>query len=159
MVFFEITNDHVLNTDYMNNKFELNAQLANDCIILGKLDLSLILLMNNSLVPWLILVPDTTMIEMTDLPHTDQDALLKEINLISGFMKDNFEISKLNIASIGNIVNQLHVHIVGRDPSDYCWPNVVWGTRDKEPYSNEQALNINTALEEQLGSQFSSQLN
>lgn len=140
----------------MANKFNLDARLANDCIIMGKLDLSLLLLMNNSLVPWFILVPDTTITEMTALPHVNQAALLKEVNLMSIFMKANFDISKLNIASIGNIVNQLHIHIVGRDPSDYCWPNVVWGTQDKELYTNEQIAKISAALNEKLGSQLSS---
>ena len=140
----------------MANKFDLDARLANDCIIMGKLDLSLLLLMNNSLVPWFILVPDTTITELTALPQVNQAAILKEVNLISIFMKENFDISKLNIASIGNIVNQLHIHIVGRDPSDYCWPNVVWGTQDKELYTNEQIAKISTALNEKLGSQLSS---
>jgi diadenosine tetraphosphate (Ap4A) HIT family hydrolase len=112
--------------------------------------------MNNSLVPWFILVPNTNKTEMTDLPLTDQDTLLKEINLISGYIKVNYDTTKLNIAAIGNIVNQLHVHIVGRDPSDYCWPNVVWGRNEKEPYTDKQALAISTALAEQLGNNFSS---
>ncbi|MCK4585913.1 MAG: HIT domain-containing protein, partial [Gammaproteobacteria bacterium] len=74
--------------------FELDSRLANDCHILGKLDISLLLLMNNSLVPWFILVPKTTKTEMTDLAQTDQEALLKEINLVSNFVKTNFRISK-----------------------------------------------------------------
>jgi diadenosine tetraphosphate (Ap4A) HIT family hydrolase len=140
----------------MPNGFELDTRLADDCLILGKLDLSLLLLMNNSLVPWFILVPNTNKTEMTDLPLTDQDTLLKEINLISGYIKANYDTTKLNIAAIGNIVNQLHVHIVGRDPSDYCWPNVVWGRNEKEPYTDKQVLAISTALAEQLGNNFSS---
>ena len=64
--------------------FELDARLANDCYILGKLDISLLLLMNNSLVPWFILVPKTTKTEMTDLAQTDQEALLKEEGVTLG---------------------------------------------------------------------------
>jgi diadenosine tetraphosphate (Ap4A) HIT family hydrolase len=140
----------------MANDFELDTRLANDCLILGKLDISLLLLMNNSLVPWLILVPETTKTEMTDLPQIDQATLLKEINLISDFIKDNFNISKLNIAAIGNIVSQLHIHVVGRDPSDYCWPNVVWGTKEKKPYTDEQTAKLSGALSKQLGNKFTS---
>jgi len=139
----------------MTNDFVLDTRLANDCLILGKLDLSLLLLMNNSLVPWFILVPNTNKTEMTELPLPDQDTLLKEINLISGYIKANFGISKLNTAAIGNIVNQLHIHIVGRDPSDYCWPNVVWGENEKMPYTDNQVTVISTALTEQLGKKFS----
>ena len=140
----------------MMNDFELNAHLSDDCLILGKLDLCILLLMKNSLVPWLVLVPKTIEVEITDLPLDDQITLLKEINLISDFVKNNFDVSKLNIAAIGNIVNQLHVHIVGRHPSDYCWPNVVWGTQEKESYSIEQIVKITNALSDQLGNKFSS---
>ena len=138
------------------NDFKLDERLANDCLILGKLDLCLLLLMNNSLVPWFILVPETTEVEITDLPQNNQATLLKELNLMSDFVKANFDISKLNIAAIGNIVSQLHVHIIGRDPSDYCWPNVVWGTQEKEPYTDEKIVGITKALSDQLGSRFSS---
>ncbi len=136
--------------------FELDSRLANDCHILGKLDISLLLLMNNSLVPWFILVPKTTKTEMTDLAQADQEALLKEINLLSNFVKTNFRISKLNIAAIGNIVSQLHVHIVGRNPSDYCWPNVVWGVDEKETYTDERVKEISALLAKQLGKHFTS---
>jgi diadenosine tetraphosphate (Ap4A) HIT family hydrolase len=110
--------------------------------------------MNNSLVPWFILVPQTAETEMTDLSLSDQAGLLKEINLVSAFMKTNFQISKLNIAAIGNIVSQLHVHVVGRDPSDYCWPNVVWGTKEREAYTDERVKEITAALSKQLGNKF-----
>jgi diadenosine tetraphosphate (Ap4A) HIT family hydrolase len=107
-------------TNIKMNNFELDPRLTNDCLVLGKLNLSLLLLMNNSLVPWFILVPQTSETEVTDLPQPSQAILLEEINLISTFVKTNFQISKLNIAAIGNFVSQLHVHVVGRDPSDYC---------------------------------------
>jgi len=135
------------------HNIQLDTRLANDCHILGKLDISLLLLMNNSLVPWFILVPETDETEITDLSKTDQEILLKEINLISDFVKDNFDVPKLNIAAIGNIVSQLHIHIVGRSPSDYCWPNVVWGTKEKEPYTDERVKEITALLTKQLGDQ------
>ena len=133
------------------NDFELDSRLANDCLALGKLNISQVLLVNNSLLPWFILVPQTSVTEVTDLPASDQAALLEEINLLSAFIKSNFDISKLNIAAIGNIVNQLHVHVVGRDPSDFCWPNVVWGTNEREPYTEGKSKEIIEALKKQLG--------
>ena len=136
------------------NTFELDKRLANDCITLGKLDISLLLLMNNSLAPWFILVPETTKTEIIDLSHPDQAKLLKEINLISAYVKNNFDSTKLNVAAIGNIVSQLHVHIVGRNPDDFCWPNVVWGTKEKKNYSNDQVTKITEQLRSQLGEQF-----
>lgn len=135
-------------------KFILDNRLENDCIVLGKLEISFLLLMNNALIPWFILVPETTESELIDLSHPEQANLLKEINLISGFIRDNYDCSKLNIATIGNIVNQLHVHVIGRSPTDYCWPNVVWGTTEKKPYLDTQVDEILNLLKHQLGSQF-----
>lgn len=136
------------------NNFELDPRLASDCLVLGMLNTSLLLLMNNSLVPWFILVPETTGTELTDLPPAEQAELLEQVNQVSGFIKDNFDISKLNIAAIGNIVSQLHVHVVGRDPSDYCWPNVVWGSKQREPYTDWRVEEITEELNEQLGDRF-----
>lgn len=136
------------------DNFELDNRLAKDCLVLGGLDFSLLLLLNNSLVPWFILVPQTSVTELIDLSNTDQARMLAEINLIANFTKNHFDISKLNIAAIGNIVSQLHVHVVGRDPSDYCWPKVVWGTQEKEPYSSDQIEVIRSALMDKLGERF-----
>ena len=132
--------------------FELDTRLKNDCFVLGELELCQLLLMNNALVPWFILVPKTTKIEIMDLTQSDQATLLQEINLVSPYLKNHFNISKLNIAAIGNIVNQLHIHIVGRHPEDYCWPNVVWGTREKEPYADNQVTEIKNSLGNYIGS-------
>lgn len=136
------------------NESTLDTRLANDCIVLGNLDISLLLLMNNSLVPWFILVPETTEYELIDLSHSDQARLLKEINQISGFIRINFDCTKLNVAAIGNVVKQLHIHIVGRSPNDFCWPNVVWGTTEKMPYSEEKISQITASLLDHLGDQF-----
>ncbi len=134
--------------------FELDPRLARDCLVLGELNISLLLLMNNSLLPWFILAPQTSEVEITDLSRTEQADLLEEINLLSVFVKENFDVSKLNIAAIGNIVSQLHVHVVGRAPSDYCWPNVVWGSSERKLYTAERISEITVALNEQLGDRF-----
>ena len=130
--------------------FKLDSRLANDCLVLGELKISLLLLVNNSLLPWFILVPKTSAKEVTDLSRSDQDALLDEVNLLAAFVKTNFSITKLNIAAIGNIVSQLHIHVVGRDPSDYCWPDVVWGSKEREPYTAEMIDEITASVNEQL---------
>jgi len=134
--------------------FKLDQRLEKDCLILGHLNTSLLLLMNNSLVPWFILVPQTTKAELTDMSPSEQASLLDEINILAAFVKTSFDISKLNIAAIGNIVSQLHVHVVGRDPADYCWPNVVWGTTERKLYSVERVKEITTKLREQVGDKF-----
>lgn len=136
------------------NDFELDPRLERDCLVLGSMNISMLLLMNNALVPWLILVPRTSNTEITELSAEEQASLLEEINILSAFIKNNFEIKKLNIASIGNIVSQLHVHVVGRHPSDFCWPGVVWGVQDKKMYTKKQVNEIILALREQLGDNF-----
>jgi diadenosine tetraphosphate (Ap4A) HIT family hydrolase len=135
-------------------EFEIDHRLEKDCLVLGRMNISKLLLMNNALVPWLILVPRTSKTEITELSAAEQASLVEEINILSGFIKSNFEISKLNIASIGNIVSQLHIHVVGRHSSDYCWPGVVWGAQEKKLYTDEQVNEIVLALKEQLGDNF-----
>ncbi len=130
--------------------FEVDARLAGDCLILGELDCSLLLLMNNALVPWFILVPVTQATEIYQLPGEQQVQLLEEINLLSDFINSEFSIEKLNVAAIGNVVKQLHVHIVGRHSSDYCWPGVVWGAKQSEPYSDAEIEHIKASLKSRL---------
>ncbi len=127
-------------------RFSLHPQLAKDCHELGKLELCHILLMDNALVPWFILVPETSITEFHQLEHKQQLQLLEEINRISGFIESHFTISKLNTATIGNIVRQMHIHIIGRHEKDYCWPGVVWGRVEKEPYEQSKVDEIRNAL-------------
>lgn len=119
------------------NNFQLDSQLQKDCLVLGELECSLLLLINNSLVPWFILVPKTDKTELYELASDVQAVVLEEINAVSKFVKDGFCIEKLNIAAIGNVVKQLHIHVIGRRDDDYCWPGVVWGRPEKTPYSNQ----------------------
>lgn len=128
------------------NIFTLDPRLADDCIVLGEMRLSLLLLLKNALVPWFILVPRRDQTEIFELNREDQKALLEEINLISGFVKGLAGVEKLNVAAIGNVVKQLHVHLIGRNPEDFCWPNVVWGRPEKTPYSDEEIRAIRESL-------------
>lgn len=129
------------------NDFILDPRLSQDCLVLGEMRTSLLLLMKNSLVPWFILVPRRTATELYELDRDDQAALLEEINLVSRFLKDYFKAEKLNVAAIGNIVRQLHVHVIGRNTADFCWPNVIWGTKENKPYTDEQISAIRAAAE------------
>ena len=117
--------------------FQLDQQLQQDCFELGELQHSLLLLMNNALVPWFILVPKTDKTELYELPDNIQTGVLSEINSLSKFVKDEFCVDKLNVAAIGNVVKQLHIHVIGRRDDDYCWPGVVWGRPEKTPYNKE----------------------
>ena len=121
--------------------FELHPRLQEDCVYLGRLSVCHILLMNNADVPWFILVPESTSgiaaVELMDLPLSEQQQVLEELNLVSGFVKSLPGVTKLNTAALGNIVPQLHIHIVGRNPDDYCWPALVWASEPGRAYAQD----------------------
>lgn len=134
--------------------FQLDPRLANDCIQLGALSDVELLLMNNTLYPWLILVPHSSHTEFYELAADEQAIILTSINRLSVFIKQYFSSEKLNIATIGNIVSQLHIHIVGRCQSDPAWPGTVWGNPDREAYTSAAIADIHAALAVHLGDDF-----
>ena len=112
--------------------FELHPQLENDTDYIFQLPLCRVRLMDNSLFPWIILVPAIENItELTDLTTNDQRQLMDEICRMSELMKKAFNPDKLNVATLGNQVPQLHIHIIARYKSDSAWPNPVWGNGRK----------------------------
>ncbi len=126
--------------------FKLDPILEKDTIFLGDLSLSRVLLMNNSLFPWLILVPrKENLSEIIDLSPRDSEVLLSEIRYLSLSFKKLFNPTKLNVAALGNQVKQLHVHVIARFENDQAWPNPVWGY-DKVLYTDEQLDKIVTRL-------------
>ena len=123
--------------------FILNPVLAKDCIEITNLHLSKMLLMNDRRYPWLILVPRRTAItEIHHLPTKDQRSLFNEITEVAEFLEKEFKPTKINIGAIGNIVPQLHVHLVGRKSDDAAWPNPVWGHSSPLNYENSEAIQI-----------------
>lgn len=131
----------------------IDPRLQADSHLLGQLPLSQVRLMNNVLFPWLILVPCVTQNEIHQLERQQQIQLLDEITAISRFLEDHFNIDKINVGAIGNIVRQLHVHIVGRSEDDHCWPNVVWGVEERKPYTQQQITVIAAQLVNHLRQQ------
>lgn len=134
--------------------FELAAPLRADCHVLGRLPLCHVLLMNKREVPWFILVPQTDVIELCDLGVEMQAQLQTEINRLSRFVRGQFEITKLNVAAIGNIVAQMHIHVIGRHSADPWWPNVAWGQISGGGYDAAQVTAIASALTAQLGADY-----
>ena len=128
--------------------FQLDPRLANDCYQLAESEHSLWLLLNNRYFPWFIVVPKTQCTELYQLTKGQQDQLQNETNLISDFISTHFDCDKLNVASIGNIVKQMHIHIIARTESDPCWPGVVWGTSFKQAYERDAALEIQSKLKQ-----------
>ena len=127
-------------------EFILDQRLAQDCHTLADLPLSRLLLMDNALIPWLILVPRVDKTELHQLTEAQQHALLDEINLISRFAEETFSPDKLNVAAIGNIVRQMHIHIVARKTNDICWPGVVWGIKQRQSYKQSHLDELSIAL-------------
>jgi len=126
------------------NKFVLDPKLEKDSTFIANLELSELRLINNSDYTWLILVPRiNNLVEITDLETEKYNKLCSEIRTIAEVIQKLFKPDKLNIATIGNIVKQLHVHIVARYKDDKTFPKPVWGN-EFTPYSKEELeLKIN----------------
>ncbi len=107
---------------------ELDSRLARDSIEMGALPLCQVRLMDAKEFPWVILVPQRPQLrEIIDLPREDRFQLMDEIAGVSEAMQCCFAPDKLNIAALGNIVSQLHIHVIARYESDRAWPSPVWG--------------------------------
>lgn len=118
--------------------FALHPQLFADTHAVCDLALCTVRLMDDARFPWLILVPRRPFLrELVDLEGEDQAALLKEINRASRILQRRCRPDKLNIAALGNVVPQLHVHVIARFSDDAAWPRPVWGVGAAEPYSPE----------------------
>jgi len=127
--------------------FKLDSRLQNDTHFVCDLTLCRVLLMNDSQFPWLILVPmQNDVAEIIDLSEAQQHLLLKESAVVQNVMKNRFAPFKLNVAAIGNVVRQLHVHHVARFENDVAWPKPVWGNQPTVAYSDDEALTLVKAL-------------
>jgi len=115
--------------------FELHPLLQRDCLEIGRFGLCLLLLMNESRYPWFILVPERSGVsEIYQLPEAEQVQLIRESSSLARSLAQDFHADKINIAAIGNLVPQLHIHHVVRYRNDAAWPATVWGRFDPEPY-------------------------
>ena len=107
--------------------FVLDKRLQADCEPLLETDGCSYLLHRNAAVVWIILVPHSQQTEFYRLDMEQQHALCDDINRVSAFIEGHFRPDKLNVATLGNVVSQLHVHVIGRYHSDPYWPDPVWG--------------------------------
>ena len=136
----------------MQATFALHPRLNADTIPIGDLALSSVLLMNDARFPWFVLVPRRSgATEITDLAEDDSAALMREIRVAAHVMMELSKPDKVNLGALGNVVPQLHVHVVGRFRSDPAWPGPVWGSGPRAPYPDHAA----TALVERAGALFS----
>lgn len=105
----------------------IHPQLTADCHLLGRLPASAVLLNRNAVLPWFILVPDTRLADVLDLPGPQLEQVMAECAAVSRFIKQVLGFDKVNFAGLGNVVPQMHLHVIGRRPGDPCWPQPVWG--------------------------------
>ena len=120
--------------------FALDARLDRDALVIGDLPLSRVLLMDDARWPWLILVPRRAdMVELTDLDASDRIRLVEETAQAATWLKGHAAAEKINVGALGNIVRNLHVHVVARRAGDPCWPGPVWGFGAPELYGEDAA--------------------
>lgn len=123
--------------------FQLHPQLAKDCFVIRDLQLCRLLLMNDRHYPWCILVPMRDgKKDIYELSDTEQLQLVKESSQLSRVMMALFKGKKMNVAALGNMVPQLHIHHIVRSEGDPCWPKPVWGQLPPQPYSDGEAQNL-----------------
>lgn len=132
--------------------FALHTQLAKDCTVVGDLPLSKLLLMNDASYPWFVLVPmRPDKREWYELECSDQRQLLDEANALARFLQERTGAKKMNIGALGNMVPQLHVHVIARFESDIAWPAPVWGKAPAVPYDEKNLAAAIRMGEEFLG--------
>ncbi len=133
--------------------FSLDPRLAADTHPLGDLALSRLLLMNDETYPWLVLVPRRAgLVELIDLAPDERHVLMDEIALVSEALRDVTRPVKLNVGALGNMVRQLHVHVIARFETDPAWAGPVWGKVPARPYSENSARDVAERLAAAIGS-------
>jgi diadenosine tetraphosphate (Ap4A) HIT family hydrolase len=127
-------------------------QLMADCYYLGRLGTSALLLNRNAAVPWFIVVPQTPLCDVLDLPEAQRHAVLAQCAAVSEFIKRELGYQKVNVAGLGNVVSAMHLHVIGRSEQDPCWPQPVWGNLPEGvSYSVAQLREWQSALIRAIG--------
>ena len=131
--------------------WSLHPQLAKDTIDIGDLPLSRVLVIRDANYPWLLLVPRREgAVEIIDLDEVAQAQLMTEITRVARALKDITKCDKLNVAALGNMVPQLHVHIIARRTSDAAWPRPVWGVAPPVPHDAEEVQHFISAIRRKI---------
>lgn len=134
-----------------SSEFTLHQQLRADSLRVGKLELCELRIVNDSRFTWCLLVPRIpALVELHDLPTAHRPTLFSEIEQVSKHLLANTNSSKINVAAFGNVVPQLHLHVIGRHTADPAWPNAVWTAGPGENYTKADAEALIVGLREQL---------
>ncbi|MEM8689080.1 MAG: HIT domain-containing protein [Pseudomonadota bacterium] len=133
------------------NGFELDERLRTDSVAVTSLALCDVRLMNDSRYRWLLLIPRRAGVsEWHELSKEDACVLSQEIRLASAVLKKRTGADKINVAAIGNMVRQMHVHVVARHEGDETWPGTVWNSGQAVPYDDETATSFCKELSQEL---------
>ena len=125
------------------SQFDLHPQLEADTHFIADLELSRLLLMDDARYPWVILVPRRAKLtEMHQLDKAAQSVLMEEITRLSEALQTGFQAGKMNVGALGNMVPQLHIHVIARNPGDAAWPGPVWGVGNRKPYGDRAAARV-----------------
>ena len=128
--------------------FQLAEQLAHDTFKVGDFDLCEVRLMNDARYPWVILVPKREgLTELYQLASDEQIQLTRESNFVAEQMQQGLSADKMNVAALGNIVAQLHIHHIARFHQDEAWPAPVWGKGQAMPYTEQESTAVLDALQ------------
>jgi diadenosine tetraphosphate (Ap4A) HIT family hydrolase len=131
--------------------WSLHPQLERDTTPLGDLPLSRVVVINDANFPWLLLVPRRPgVVELIDLDDVERAQLMTEIALVSRALKEVTECDKLNVAALGNVVPQLHVHVVARRKTDKAWPKPVWGVAPAISHDAQELDRFMDAMKKKL---------
>jgi diadenosine tetraphosphate (Ap4A) HIT family hydrolase len=131
--------------------FALDPRLAAETIVVADWALCRVLLRDDVRFPWLVLVPRRAgLVEMHELQHAERMVLIEEIARASRGLKHIAGAAKINVGALGNLVAQLHVHVVARTPDDAAWPGPVWGHGHPEPYDGPARDALLTKLRSEL---------
>ena len=125
------------------NDFILHSKLAADTFEVLRLEVGQLLLMNDARYPWLILVPQVSdMRDLHNLSTKQYQAVTQEIAQVSEVLESVTQAHKMNVGALGNMVPQLHIHIIARQTNDAAWPAPVWGVGEAQPYSQDAAKTL-----------------
>lgn len=131
--------------------FQLHPRLEQDCIAIGRFELCRLLMMNDSQYPWFVLVPERADLrEIYQLSLADRRLLTEESCFLAENLAILYQADKMNIAAIGNLVPQLHIHHIVRYKTDKSWPAPVWGKFDAVPYTEQQIADNVARIKDQL---------
>jgi diadenosine tetraphosphate (Ap4A) HIT family hydrolase len=130
-----------------SSAWSLHSQLEKDTINVGDLPLCRVVVIKDANYPWLLLVPRRPEVaEIIDLDEVEQAQLMTEITRVARALKDITRCDKLNIAALGNVVPQLHVHVIARRSDDAAWPRPVWGVAQPLDHDPEEVADFISAL-------------